>query len=357
MALLSTSTRCANFRPPTSLSYFTASISVFLAILTIPGNFLVCLAIIRDPFRDLKTPFNYLLFSLAGTDLLVGAVMDPVSVAFHISEALQLDVVDIKVLHIFYFILSTASILTLAALAVERYIAVGSPVKYKTMITPKRAIVTSVSIWIVALGFSFVYFKLGFIFYSFLFANTTVFGTFAVLIFVHVGILKRLRERLKYWRDRRGVESNESDKQENRNNLINTQKESKAAKALMIVLLAFFASFTPACVMIYLLNFCSSCSCLAIHCLRDLQILIVLCNSGINPYLYAWRLPPFKRAFYKFLHLKSRDKASDVATTSTPVAGKPENPKCPVNPAGHEDEKYPVSNTSAKRTMFKITKV
>ena len=336
MALLSTSSRCANFPPPTGLSYFTASFSVFLAILTIPGNFLVCLAIIKDPFRNLKTPFNYFLLSLAGTDLLVGAIMDPVSVAFHINEALQLNVVDIKVLHIFYFILSTASIMTLAALTVDRYIAVASPVKYKTVITSKRAIVTSVSIWIVALGFSFVYFKLGFIFYSFIFANTAVFSTFAVVIFVHVGILKRLRERSKYWRDRRAVECTESDKQENRSNLINTKRESKAAKTLMIVLLAFFASFTPACVMIYLLNFCSSCSCLVIHWLRDLQFLIVLCNSGINPYLYAWRLPQFKRAIYKFLHMKSRGKVGDVITTSTQVVGKLENP---ANPAGHEDEK------------------
>ena len=339
MTLLSASTRCANYPPPISLSYFTASFSVFLAILTIPGNFLVCLAIIKDPFRNLKTPFNYFLLSLAGTDLMVGVIMDPVSVAFHVNEALQLNIVDIKILHIFYFILSTASILTLAALTIDRYIAVASPVKYKTMITSKRAIVTSMSIWIVALGFSFIYFKLGFIFYSFIFANTAVFSTFAVVIFVHVGILKRLRERSKYWRDRRAMECTESDKQENRNNLINTKRESKAAKALMIVLLAFFASFTPACIMIYLLNFCSNCSCLMIHWLRDLQFLIVLCNSGINPYLYAWRLPQFKRAFYKFLHLTSRGKVNDVtAITSTYAVGRPEN-QTPENLAGNNDEK------------------
>ena len=308
MALSLTSAGCANVHPPTGMSYFTTFFSVFLAILTIPGNFLVCLAIIKDPFRNLKTPFNYFLLSLAGTDLLMGAIMEPVSVAFHLNEALQLNVVDIEVLHMFYVILSTASILTLAALTVDRYTAVASPVKYKTMITSKRAIVTSVSIWIVALGFSFVYFTLGFIFYAFIFANTAVFITFTVIVFVHVGILKRLRERSKYWLDRRAVESTESDKQENRSNLIKAQKESRAAKALMIVLLAFFASFTPACVMIYLIIFCSSCSCLVIHWLRDLQFSLVLCNSAVNPYLYAWRFPQFKRAFYKLLHLELRKK-------------------------------------------------
>ena len=328
---------CSTVHPPISLSYFTASISVFLALVTVPGNFLVCLAIIKDPFRNLKTPFNYFLLSLAGTDLMVGAILDPVSVAFHIDEALQLNAVDIKILHMFYFILSTASILTLAALTMDRYVAVASPVKYKTMVTSKRAIVASVSIWVVALGFSFIYFKLGFIVYSFIFANTAVFSTFAVLIFVHVGILKRLRERSKYWRDRRAVECTESDKHENRNNLINTKKESKAAKALMIVLLAFSASLTPACIMIYLLNFCAHCNCLMVPWLRDLGIIIVLCNSGINPYLYAWRLPQFKRAFYKFLHLNSRGKIDDIIT-GTHELGKLENQN-PENRDGHEPEK------------------
>ena len=263
--------------------------------------------------------------------------MDPVSVAFHINEALRLNYVDIKILHVLYFNLSTASILTLAALTVDRYVAVAMPVKYKTMVTSRRAIVASLSIWVAALGFSFIYFKLGFIFFSFVFANTAVFSTFAVLIFVHVNILKRLRERSKYWRERRAMGYAEFENQEKQNSFITTKKESKVAKALMIVLLAFIASFTPACVMIYLLNFCSKCSCLTVHWLRDLQLLIVLCNSSVNPYLYAWRLPQFKRAFCKILHLRTRGKVSDFSATSTHVVTK--TGQIPKSRVGGDDEK------------------
>ena len=335
MTFLSPKNLCSTVHPPTTLSFFTASFSIFLALVTVPGNLLVCLAIIKDPFRNLKTPFNYFLLSLAGTDLLVGGILDPISTAFHIDEGLRRNVVNIKILHIFYFILSTASVLTLAALTIDRYFAVASPVKYKTMVTSTRAIVVSVSIWVAALGFSFIYFKLGFIVYSFVFANTAVVSTFAVLVFVHVGILKRLRERSNYWQDRRTAESSETDKRETQNNITNTKKESKAAKALMTVLLAFSASLTPACVMIYVLNFCAHCDCLTVHWLRDLGIVIVLCNSGINPYLYAWRLPQFRRAFYKFLHLNVRGKINVAAGTQG--VGKPEVDG-PVNPAGEEHE-------------------
>ena len=316
---------CATVLPPTSLSYFTTLFSFFLVLVTVPGNCLVCLAIIKDPFRNLKTPFNYFMLSLAATDLAVGAILDPIAVAYHIDEALQINVVDIKILHIFYFTLRTASILTLAALTMDRYFTVASPVKYKTMVTSKRAILASVSIWVGALGFSFFYFKLGVIVYSFIFANTAVFTTFLVLIFVHVGILKRLRERSKYWRDQKAMNYAEPEQQENRNNTIYTKKEGKAAKALMIILLGFFSSFTPACVMIYLLNFCSKCSCLVVHWLRDLQFLIVLCNSGINPCLYAWRLPRFKRAFYKYLQVKSRGQVNNVTIALKLSVGKTGN--------------------------------
>ena len=329
---------CATVLPPRSLSYFTAFFSVFLILVTVPENFLVCLAIIKDPFRNLKTPFNYFLLSLAATDLAVGAILDPIAVAYHIDEALRLNVVDIKILHIFYFILSTASLLTLAALTMDRYFAVASPLKYKTMITSKRVILACVSIWTGALGFSFFYFKLGFIVYSFVFANTAVFTTSLVVIFVHIGILKRLRERSKYWRDQRAMHYAEPEQQENWSNIINIKKEGKAAKVLMIILLAFFSSFTPACAMIYLLNFCSKCSCLVVHWLRDLQFLIVLCNSGINPYLYAWRLPQFKRAFFKFLRLKSRGQVNTFTTTSAQSVGKTEN-QDHENSAGHENKK------------------
>ena len=116
------------------------------------------------------------------------------------------------------------------------------------------------------------------------------------------------------------------------------RRTAKQLKHWWLCFLHFFSSFTPACGMIYLLNFCSGCSCALIHWLRDLQFLIVLCNSGINPYLYAWRLPQFKRAFYKFLHLKARTKFSDIATTSIHATGKRETSQIPETLSG-EDER------------------
>ena len=293
---------CVGFPAPTALSFFTGTVSVFLAIATIPGNFLVCLAVLKDPFHELRTPFNYLLFSLAAADLIVGVVMDPISAAFHFGEGLKLDLLDIRVLHILYFIVCTASILTLAALSVDRYYAVMTPLRYKTKLTPRRAFLASFVIWVVALSASMAYFKLGFILYSFIFANTSVLFTTAVLCFVYTNIYRRLRMQIKTWGRRQATTVEERSKQKQK--LQNMKIERKATKSLVLVLLTFILCFTPACVMIYILKFCTKCNCILIHWLRDLQFVIVLLNSGINPFLYAWRMPQFKRALRKFLGLR-----------------------------------------------------
>ena len=306
---LSYAKHCEKTHSHTEISYFTASLATVFCLATVIGNVLVCLAIVRDPFRKMKTPFHYFLLSLSGTDLLVGLLFDPTMITVHIREARgTLNKGDLlwafQMLHMLYFTLGTASVLTLAALAADRYVSVTSPVKYSTKITSKRAIVTSVVIWVVSLGFSLLYFKLGFFLYSFIFANTAVLSTFFILLFTHRSILRHLRKRSNYLRDRRTVESTISEKRESAKKIRNIKKERKVAKALSSVLIAFLASFLPACVIIYLLNFCLSCNCLLVHWLRDIQALFVCLNSAVNPYLYAWRLPHFRKAFLKLLHLK-----------------------------------------------------
>ena len=300
---------CANTHSHTEISYFTASLATVFCLATVIGNMLVCLAIVRDPFRNLKTPFHYFLLSLSGTDLLVGLLLDPTVIYVHIREAHgTLNKGDIlwafQMLHMLYFTLGTASVLTLAALTADRYVSVTSPIKYKTKITSKRAIVTSVFIWVAALGFSLLYFKLGFLLYSFIFANTAVLSTFFILLFTHRSILRHLRKRSNYLQDRRSVESTISEKRESAKSIRYIKKERKVAKALSIVLLTFLVSFVPACVIIYSLNFCLSCNCLLVHWLRDIQGLFVCLNSAVNPFLYAWRFPQFRKAFLKLLHLK-----------------------------------------------------
>ena len=286
-----------------------------LALITFPANLLVCLAIVLDPNRELRTPFNYLLLSLATTDLLVGGVMDPVSAVFHYSEALKVDAISIKILHILFFILSTASLLTLAALTIDRYIAVTFPHAYKTIFTPKRALFATVVKWVISLGLSFIYFPLGYIYYAFIFANVAIISTFLVLVFVYWSIYKKLNVQMKLF-DNTELQKGQTKQRQKRKKQKLMEKDNKVTQALVIVLLAFVICYSPACVMIYVLNLCSSCDCILVHWFSVMQLLIVLLNSGVNPYLYAFRLQQFRRAFRKLFRLPMSNQINSSAFDS-----------------------------------------
>ena len=80
-------TECSNVSAPFELSIASASISALLLVITVPTNLLVCLAILVDPNRELRTQFNCFTFNLGLADLIVGCVTEPVSIYSHITEA------------------------------------------------------------------------------------------------------------------------------------------------------------------------------------------------------------------------------------------------------------------------------
>ena len=289
---------CADVRAPEELSYTTASLSVILAFVTTTGNVLVLLAIVIDPNKDLRSPFNYFVANLALADLIVGLILDPISVAIHIEEGLGVAIAGtfkLYLIHMTYFISCTASLLSLTALTIDRFIAITSPLTYRLKLNPLRAAFVSAGIWIFSLSFPFVYFKVGYITYAFVFANTAIAATFFVLLLTYLKIFKSFRAEVKQWDDLHdSSEENQAKKQA-------VKWEKKITKTLMILLALFIACYLPSCILIYVMNLCTSCSCIVIHWSRDFQFLFVLVNSGMNPFVYGWRLKPFRKAFKKLV--------------------------------------------------------
>lgn len=75
---------CKAVAPPLELSITTSVITILLTIITVPGNLFICVAMARDPNKELRTSFNYLLLNIAVSDLIIGTVTDPLVVYFHI---------------------------------------------------------------------------------------------------------------------------------------------------------------------------------------------------------------------------------------------------------------------------------
>ena len=171
---------CEGVPAPTALSFITASLSLILAIVTVPGNFLVCLAVLKDPYKRLKSPFTFFVVSLAVSDLIVGMVTEPISVWLHFREGFSLKINYNWLVHMSYFISCTASVLNLAALTEDRFTAITYPLQYRARFGTKRAAGIVALIWFVSCSLPFVYLETGYLLYAFVFANTAIGLTFVV---------------------------------------------------------------------------------------------------------------------------------------------------------------------------------
>lgn len=289
---------CANVTPPTVLSYTTASISIFISIVATLGNSLVLLAVFVDPNKNLRSLFNYFVANLALADVVVGLVVAPLSAVFHVSEGLKSSLhLNIRgFLYFSYFIACTASLLSLIILAVDRYVAIKFPLLYVAKLDSVRAVTLLACAWIISIVLSLIYFQVGLNIYRFVFANTAIVVTFVVLLFTHAKIVSSFRAQVRKWDDLH--DSSSSENFAKRQALI---WEKKMAKALVIVLGIFLACFLPSCICIYIINLCSTCNCVFIHWIRDIQLLLVMANSAVNPFVYPWRMQHFRGAFKTIL--------------------------------------------------------
>ena len=151
-------------------------------------------------------------------------------------------------------------------------------------------------VWIISALLSMVYFIIGFNKFLFVFANTAIAITFAVLIFTTTKIFKYLRCQVRQW------DSLHDSSEENLALKRAVKWEAKITKTLVIVLTLFLVFYLPSCICIYIISFCTSCDCVFIHWVRDIQFVLVMANSGVNPFVYAWRLENFRKAFKNILN-------------------------------------------------------
>ncbi|KAM9798363.1 uncharacterized protein ACB057_009431 [Neosynchiropus ocellatus] len=136
------------------LFYFVLS---SFSLVTICGNLLVVVSVAY--FRQLHTPTNFLVLSLAACDLLVGAVVFPLSMKSPESSCHRLYDSLCKVRGVFDVALCSCSILNLSCISIDRYYAVCHPLTYKSKISSRVAGWMILLIWSVSamIGVSFLF--------------------------------------------------------------------------------------------------------------------------------------------------------------------------------------------------------
>jgi octopamine/tyramine receptor len=133
--------------------FFSILFSIIL-ILTLVGNSLVIYVITR--VKCLQTPTNYILLSLACTDISLSILVMIPAMIQDIRQEWIFPKVVCKFYCAFDITCCTASILHLLLVALDRYTAILYPYKYERFFRLKNVFITILFVWALSLGMSFI---------------------------------------------------------------------------------------------------------------------------------------------------------------------------------------------------------
>lgn len=131
------------------------SLSALLAVITLAtvlSNAFVIATIFLT--RKLHTPANFLIGSLAVTDLLVSILVMPISIVYTVSKTWSLGQIVCDIWLSSDITFCTASILHLCVIALDRYWAITDALEYTKRRTMRRAAIMVGVVWVISISIS-----------------------------------------------------------------------------------------------------------------------------------------------------------------------------------------------------------
>lgn len=130
---------------------WSALLTAVVIILTIAGNILVIMAVSLE--KKLQNATNYFLMSLAIADMLLGFLVMPVSMltilyGYRWPLPSKLCAVWIYLDVLF----STASIMHLCAISLDRYVAIQNPIHHSRFNSRTKAFLKIIAVWTISVG-------------------------------------------------------------------------------------------------------------------------------------------------------------------------------------------------------------
>lgn len=335
-----------------------ATFNTIVMLLTIVGNILVCFSVYYFP--RLRRPTNYLIVSLAVSDLLVGLL----SLPFRISQTVNgekwpedLGKAGCRFWIWIDMVCCGASILNLVAISFDRLLAVKWPLTYRENMTTKRASWMMVFVWLYALtvaSLSFVKWggketividpqcSIQAKHYITIVSIAAFFFPLAFLVFNYALVLKiAIGHARQVQRDKDAIAMNFLPEKENeetsgiasspcsstraipsdkrscepltqkprRPSALQIMKQLKATKTLAIVIGVFIFSWFPFFVIFVTFQYCGTCfkpDSIPVHIRTSLVLIFVyvlpVSNSAANPIIYTCFNKEFRTAFLRVFH-------------------------------------------------------
>ena len=292
---------------------------IFICIIltTAIGNSLVCISVIK--FRHLRTNTNFILLSLAFTDLSMVIIM-VLNAATTVTEKWIFGEWGCQAIASIGLSLSFISILHLCFLSVDRYIAIQKPFRYQFIITKRRVRNILLLIWLsVAVltniplaDFEFRAYTYGCTElksnkpsspYIFFLVSVFVIIPFAIIFFSNIVVFRTaFRQARQLSREERRLRESLADicdedetQQEKSPETHSMKREIKSAQTFALVIGLFLCCYTPFYTAGTYRKIAGSVKVPPRVIL--ITMWIAFANSFCNPIVYALRYLPFREAF------------------------------------------------------------
>ena len=250
-------------------------------------NVPVVYAIFRTP--TLHNPPNILLCSLAFTDLFVGCMVQPLSIA-HTAVLISgkpFSCAMWRAKEILLLLFMYVSMVTLVTISTERWLALHYHLRYQQIVTVRRTLLTISIAWFSSTT-SIIAWPLGLDFRAFTALGLAVITIAAiVLVFMYVRIFLILR------RHRSLIENQVKLHPPS----VNIRKHRKSSATMLYVVVLFFLFYSPTFyAMINFLDSTPEVFSVEHTVLWEVAKTTALINSSANPLMYYWRMREIRRA-------------------------------------------------------------
>ena len=266
----------------------TCIFNAVFSLITCAGNFIILHAICKD--QHLHSPCFILLCCLAFSDLLVGAICQPFLVAHKIAELVDnfptyctLRIIQ----NLSGYITSGCSLLTLAAVSIDRLLAVTIHLRYSVIVTVPRVFQTAFSLWIFSTAVVIVKFWMKSADWNIL-SLVILFLTLFVIAFSTSKIFQIVR------RHQRQINDQNMAALSLQTNTVNVLKCKKSAVTVLYIYGLLLISYLPFGVTTLVETFIGYTR--SVKIAFDYAKTAVLINSLLNPLVYCWRIREMRRA-------------------------------------------------------------
>ncbi|XP_031437653.1 trace amine-associated receptor 13c-like [Clupea harengus] len=274
------------------------SLYVFAAVVvlfTMFGNLFVIISVCH--LKQLHTPTNILILSLAMSDFLVGLFVMPVHLMIWIESCSLFKPAFCSFSNMISFHLTFVSIYNITFIAVDRYFALSNPFLYSKKVSLLLAFIITTHVWIVSLFYNcaLLYFNGNFkhkcsgrclpyinelwftadLVIVFILPCATIIILYMKVFFIARRHAVAIRATLDY-----------------QNNYDSTRSERKAAKVLGILVSVFLICLIPYYICMLLFDVLAQ----SYDHVVNIMITLFFLNSTINPLIYALFYPWFQKS-------------------------------------------------------------